>query len=228
MPQLLWNFGTVVARDRNAPLLFFGLIALLILSNTYLFSQRLMLVGARRELVVQLQETERNACTDPLTGLFNRRWLDEVLAREIARAERSGAQLTIMLADLDGFKEINTRLGHIGGDSMLMEVARLLRRNFRAADYLVRYGGDEFIAIMPDTDRAQAQVAVNRLHGFEEARNTRVDSEMELHLSCGLASFTSGMNAKDLVDAADRDMYLQKPRARERTTIRQEPDFSCP
>ena len=68
---------------------------------------------------------------------------------------------------------------------------------------------------MPDTDRAQAQVAVNRLHGFEEARNIRVDAEMELHLSCGLASFTSGMNVQDLVDAADRDMYLQKPRARE-------------
>jgi diguanylate cyclase (GGDEF)-like protein len=163
-----------------------------------------------------LQEAERNARTDSLTGLFNRRCMAEVLAREIARAQRSGAQLTILLADLDGFKEINTRLGHVGGDRMLMEAVHLLRRNFRASDYLFRYGGDEFIAIMPDTDRAQAQVAVNRLHGFEEARNNRVDTEMELHLSCGLASFTSGMNAQDLVDAADRDMYLQKPRARER------------
>jgi diguanylate cyclase (GGDEF)-like protein len=223
MPQLLWNFGTVVAKDTNAPQLFFGLIALLILSNTYLFSQRLMLVGTRRELIVQLQEAERNARTDSLTGLFNRRWLDEVLAREISRAERSGAQLTLMLADLDGFKAINTRLGHVGGDNMLTEVARLLRRNFRAADYVVRYGGDEFIAIMPDTDRAQAQVAVNRLHGFEEARNTRVDADMELHLSCGLASFTSGMSVQDLVDAADRDMYLQKPRTREKATTLRSP-----
>jgi diguanylate cyclase len=145
--------------------------------------------------------------------------MDEVLAREIARAERSGAQLTIMLADLDSFKEINTRLGHVGGDRMLMEAVHLLRRNFRASDYVVRYGGDEFIAIMPDTDRAQAQVAVNRLHGFEEARNSRVDTEMELHLSCGLASFTSGMTVEDLVDAADRDMYLQKPRERKTSTV---------
>lgn len=218
MPQLLWSVGTVMARDANVPQLFFGLIAVLILSNAYLFSQRLMLVRTRRELVLQLQEAERNARTDSLTGLFNRRSMDEILAREIARSTRSGAQLTIMLADIDGFKDINTRFRHVGGDRMLIEVARLLRRNFRASDYVVRYGGDEFVAIMPDTDRAQAQVAVNRLHGFLEARNSRMETEMELGLSCGLATFASGITGEQLVDAADRDMYLQKPRAPQRST----------
>lgn len=122
MPQVLWNVTTVVSKQANAPQLFFGLIALPVLPNAYLFNQRLMLVQKRRELVHQLQEGERTARIDSLTGLFNRRWLDEVLSREIARIERNGAQLTIMFANIDSFKDINTRLGHVGGDRLPVEV----------------------------------------------------------------------------------------------------------
>lgn len=217
MPQLLWDVTANMSRQANMPQLFFGLLVLLVLSNLYLFSQRLQLVRTRRELVHQLQIAERTARTDALTGVYNRRWLDETLLKEIARAERNKGHLTIMLADVNDFKIINTRVGHVEGDRILVEVARLLQRNFRAADSVVRYGGDEFIALMPDTDLAQARVAVERLHRFVDLRNARHDSAITLSLSCGLATFLPGMSIDALMEAADEDMYAQKPRRSDRS-----------
>jgi len=192
-------------------------LALLILSNVYLFTQRLQLVRTRHELVHQLQIAERTARTDALTGIFNRRWLDETLLREIARLERTKGHFTIMMADVNDFKLINTRIGHVEGDRILVEVAHLLQRNFRASDSVVRYGGDEFIALMPDTDLSQARIAVDRLQRFVEARNARHDSSITLGLSCGLATFIPGMSMYALIQAADEDMYAQKPRRSERS-----------
>lgn len=216
MPQLLWDVTANISRQANVPQLFFGLLALLVLSNVYLFSQRLQLVHARRELVHQLQIAERTARTDALTGVFNRRWLDETLLREIARLERTKGHFTIMLADVNDFKNINSRVGHVEGDRILVEVAHLLQRNFRASDSVVRYGGDEFIALMPETDLAQARVAVERLQRFVDARNARHDSAINLGLSCGLATFLPGMSMDALIHAADEDMYAQKPRRLDR------------
>jgi diguanylate cyclase (GGDEF)-like protein len=217
MPQLLWDVSGATSRPANAPQLFFGLLTLLILSNVYLFAQRLQLVRTRRELVHQLQIAERTARTDALTGIFNRRWLDETLLREIARLERTKSHFTIMMADLNDFKAINTRVGHVEGDRMLVEVAHLLQRNFRASDSVVRYGGDEFIALMPDTDMAQARVAVERLQRFVDARNARNESAVTLGLSCGLATFIPGMSMDALIQAADEDMFAQKPRRADRS-----------
>jgi diguanylate cyclase (GGDEF)-like protein len=218
MPQLLWHVTATISHETNVPQLFFGLVVLLVLSNIYLFNQRLLLVRTRRELVHQLQIAERTARTDALTGAYNRRWLDEALLKEIARAERSHGHLTIMLADVDEFKGINTRAGHVEGDRMLVEVTRLLQRNFRASDSVARYGGDEFIAIMPDTDLAQARIAVERLQRFVEARNARHENAIHLGLSCGLATFIPGMAMDALIQAADEDMFAQKPRRSERST----------
>ena len=218
MPQLLWQVSATLSRQANIPQLFFGLIALLVLSNVYLFNQRLQLVRTRRELVHQLQIAERTARTDALTGIFNRRWLDETLLREIARLERTKGHFTIMMADVNDFKLINSRIGHVEGDRILVEVAHLLQRNFRASDSVVRYGGDEFIALMPDTDLAQARVAVDRLQRFVDARNARHDSAITLGLSCGLARFLPGMSMDALIQAADEDMYAQKPRRADRSS----------
>jgi diguanylate cyclase (GGDEF)-like protein len=217
MPQLLWDVTATISHQANGPQLFFGLLTLLILSNVYLFTQRLQLVRARRELVHQLQIAERTARTDALTGIYNRRWLDETLLREVARLERTKGHFTIMMADVNDFKLINTRVGHVEGDRILVEVAHLLQRNFRASDSVVRYAGDEFIALMPDTDLAQARVAVDRLQRFVEARNARHDNSITLGLSCGLATFIPGMSIDALIEAADEDMFAQKPRRSDRT-----------
>ena len=218
MPQLLWEVSATLSRQANIPQLFFGLVAMLVLSNVYLFNQRLQLVRTRRELVHQLQIAERTARTDALTGIFNRRWLDETLLREIARLERTKGRFTIMMADVNDFKLINSRIGHVEGDRILVEVAHLLQRNFRASDSVVRYGGDEFIALMPDTDLSQARIAVDRLQRFVDARNARHDSAITLGLSCGLATFLPGMSMDALIQAADEDMYAQKPRRSDRSS----------
>ena len=210
MPQMLWQISAIVARQQNIAQLIFGLTALLILLNVYLFQQRLVLLRTRHELILQLQIAERSARTDALTGVFNRRFMEEALTREVARAERTQSNLSVMLADVDEFKDFNTRFGHLIGDQILREVTALLQKNFRAADLVIRYGGDEFLVIMPDTDLVQAGVAVERLCQLLERWNNREHREYRLGLSCGVAAYTPGTAIEEFLRAADSDLYVQK------------------
>jgi diguanylate cyclase (GGDEF)-like protein len=209
-PQVLWHIGAAVVRDQNIAQLIVGLMTLLILLNVYLFQQRLVLLRTRRRLIVELQAAEQRARTDAVTGVFNRRFMEEALARETARAERSRSKLSVMLADIDGFKTFNTKFGHLTGDRVLAEVAALLQKNFRAADVVTRYGGDEFLVIMPDTDLAQAEVAVHRLGWWLEKWNSSEQREYRLAVSCGVAAYKPESTVEDVIKAADADLYLQK------------------
>ena len=210
VPQMLWQFNSAISRQPNIAELILGLMALLILLNVYLFQQRLFLLRTRHELIVQLQIAERRARTDALTGVFNRRFMEEALTREMAQAERYHRKLSVALTDVDGFKDFNTSLGHLMGDRILVEVAALLQKNFRAADFVTRYGGDEFLVIMPDTDLIQAGVAIQRLRCWLERYNDGDHREYRLSLSCGVASYTPGSTIDDLIRAADADLYVQK------------------
>ena len=121
----------------------------------------------RKRMADQLRSTLRDglraAVTDPLTGLYNRRYALPHLARMADHAAQSGRRFAVMLADLDHFKGINDRFGHAAGDAVLVEVARRLRSNLRAVDLIARIGGEEFLIALPDTDRAEARVAARRL-----------------------------------------------------------------
>jgi diguanylate cyclase (GGDEF)-like protein len=209
-PQMLWSVTAMVTHPHNIPQLIFGLTVLLVLLNAYLFQQRAVLLGTRRRLILQLQIAERSARTDALTGVFNRRFMEEALTREIARAQRTSSTLSVMLADVDRFKDFNTRFGHVIGDEILVEVTRLLQKNFRAADLVTRYGGDEFLVIMPDTDTSQAGTAVQRLHRLLENWNGREQRKYPIGLSCGLAVYTPGTAIEDFIRAADADLYIHK------------------
>lgn len=208
-PRVLWHAGSAVRFQQNLPALFFGLLVLLLLAAIYMVQQRLRLTCTRRELVGRLLQAERVARVDELTGLFNRRTLDEVLRREMARAQRTGSRLSVVMVDIDGFRALNDRFGHVVAERILQEVSQMLKRNFRAADILLRYGVDEFLAILPETDRREAQIAVDRLHGGVAQWNRRnQDFGYKMGLSCGIAQFIPDASTPEsLVEAADAEMY---------------------
>lgn len=121
----------------------------------------------RKRMADQMRSTLRDglraAVTDPLTGLYNRRYALPYLVRMTEQARRSDRHFAVMLADLDHFKGINDRFGHAAGDAVLVEVAHRLRSNLRAVDLVARLGGEEFLIALPDTDRTEARVAARRL-----------------------------------------------------------------
>jgi len=109
------------------------------------------------------EQSYRLAATDPLTGLYNRRYAEAYLGDLLMGAQESPSPFTMMLADLDHFKSINDRFGHAAGDQVLCDVADRLRNNLRACDLVARYGGEEFLVILPETDEAQAAITAERL-----------------------------------------------------------------
>jgi diguanylate cyclase (GGDEF)-like protein len=210
-PKLLWQFSDC-APSANLPQYTWALIALLVLLNAQTLHQRVRLQKTRAELIRQLQIAERAAQLDSLTGVFNRRYMDEMLAKEVSRSERYQTGLCVAVIDVDRFKEFNTRFGHLEGDRVLMAVASLLCRNFRAADTVVRYGGDEFIVVMPETNLHQATVAVQRLHKLYLAQWNRANGDCgySITVTCGVAEFKAGMTADKLIHQADRLMLDAK------------------
>jgi diguanylate cyclase (GGDEF)-like protein len=150
----------------------------------------------------------RLARVDALTGLPNRRAFDEALAASIARAKRTGAPLTVIVADLDGFKVINDRFGHVAGDACLQAVARALRQSLRAPETCFRWGGDEF-AILVDGDRAAADALSERLAAIVSSEC--VDPEGDrITMRFGSASLGTDSEPTDLVNAADLDLMAAK------------------
>jgi len=159
----------------------------------------------------QVREIFREAQTDPLTGLLNRRALREVLDAQVDRMAMHGIPCVIVELEIDHFKRINDRFGHLEGDSALSRTAAILRRVCRATDALARYGGDEFVIVMPQTTIMEAQVVVERVQRAVAGDSTL--RRLGLTLSAGLAAFPDrGLTSHGLLEAADRAMYRVKRR----------------
>lgn len=160
---------------------------------------------------------------DPLTGLFNRRYLEETLALEMARASRSGAPLTVVMCDIDHFKRFNDEFGHDAGDQVLQTVAAELRRRFRDGDVVCRFGGEEFVVIAPATD---ANVLSARVEEVRQAISLLTVRQGErtlgsVTMSFGLATWAPGMDREGvaLLKAADAALYAAKRDGRNRLVI---------
>jgi diguanylate cyclase (GGDEF)-like protein len=168
---------------------------------------------------------EQMAMQDGLTGLYNRRAFDQFLGQEIKAAERYRSPVCLLLADVDHFKAVNDRFGHPAGDTLLKEVAALLRDSLREVDRVARYGGEEFAVILPRTGVASGRVLANRIreriarHAFLIQR-----TPIRLTLSLGVAEFApaSMSTPDDFVTAADRALYQAKARGRNRVEIQAE------
>jgi diguanylate cyclase (GGDEF)-like protein len=150
-----------------------------------------------------LAEFQRLALTDDLTGLANRRRFREELHAQCAAAARHGAQLSLLLLDVDNFKEINDRLGHVAGDDVLRTIAATLRSRLRASDLPARIGGDEFAVLLPQTSAAEAETVAASLSSSIEQASTSVP----LHVSVGMATCA---DEALLFAKADRALYATK------------------
>jgi diguanylate cyclase (GGDEF)-like protein len=158
------------------------------------------------------------ALTDPLTRLANRGVGIVTLRQEIARSNRSGEPLTVLMMDLDKFKTLNDNFGHLVGDQALRTAADMLRKNTRKMDTVSRYGGEEFMVILPNTHVEDASVTAMRIHTAVEAGGTELGLPMTV--SIGIAGFRRGEdNVESLLSRADRALYASKERGRNRFSV---------
>ena len=165
----------------------------------------------RIERAMELELARRLANTDGLTGLYNHRVFHERLTEEVTRAHRYGHALSVLLADLDKFKDFNDSHGHPAGDQALIEVAKILRRSSRSSDIIARYGGEEFAVILPEATIEEAHIFAERVRERIEHTAFRSDSTAgELTVSCGIATLRDTEQARELIERADRALYRAK------------------
>ena len=170
----------------------------------------------RRQLQRERQRAHELAREDALTGLGNRRALEEALTHESARAARTGETVGVLLIDIDRFKSINDRHGHAAGDACLREVASALLAAVRAADTCFRWGGDEFIVLLPATDLAATREAAARAAASVAARRAPDGEPLSASIGCG--ALRSDMTVDEVFAAADADLLAAKAARRANST----------
>jgi len=199
---------------RISPQVLFVLMTVVVLVALYMVRRetemrRLRLSNMQQTLSAQAEFTA--SMVDSLTNVFSRSFLRELLQSEIARSERTGRPLWLMRCDVNNFKGVNDRYGHLMGDYVLAQIAAILKVCVRGSDYVVRYGGDEFLVILSETDETGAQVVVNRIRQkvADWDRSNRL-GEFSISLSLGLYQHVPGQSPEQAVAGADNRMYEEK------------------
>jgi diguanylate cyclase len=164
-----------------------------------------------RELEVQLEEVSDKAVRDHLTGTLNRRGLNEALEREIAIADRQAQPLSVALLDIDNFKDLNDTLGHQVGDDALVHLAKVIKETLRPSDSVARFGGEEFLILMPNSDTEQGTAVISRLQRELTKRFFLHDNrKLLMTFSAGISTYARGETQTDVIARADRALYQAK------------------
>lgn len=194
-----------------------GLVGLVLIFNLYTIYQQLLIKRLRGQLAEQIElmaglrlranEYHQLAMVDSLTGLYNRRFAEQRLVAEADRSKRYGHPLTVVLIDLNDFKRINDKHGHLAGDLVLKEFGQRLRASVRVSDLPVRMGGDEFMVVLPECPADRIPVLLTRLHGL------KVDyrgATIPVSFSAGYAGFDTHESPEHMLERADQALYAQK------------------
>ena len=188
-----------------------GLVALILLFSLFAVNQQITIKKLRRGLAEEMAKTaevfEKLAILDPLTGLYNRRGVTELLPAEMARADRQGYTLTALMLDLNRLKQINDGYGHSAGDLALVEFARRLRKGVRSSDLPVRVGGDEFLVLLPECTAAEVVHALDRLSGLEIATS---GNRIPVTFAAGWVEYQTGESPEQFLERADQALYADK------------------
>ncbi|MDQ7031796.1 MAG: GGDEF domain-containing protein [Desulfonauticus sp.] len=170
-------------------------------------------LGLAMRNALRFEEVKVRADHDGLTGLFNRRHFDDVLRKEIKRHQRSGKKMALLLLDIDFFKKINDKYGHLAGDMVLKCIARLVQDAVRETDVVARYGGEEFVVLLPETDEERAWVLAQRIRKkIEDSYFHLKGKQIKVTVSIGITSLTPGplTSADKIILEADKALYLAK------------------
>lgn len=199
-----------------------GLVGLVLLFNVYTVYQQTLINRIQKQLTDQMdamskmevrtEEVFKLAALDALTGLYNRRSGEQRLASEMLRAERTGRPLTILVLDLDGLKSMNDKHGHAAGDELIRTFAQCLNRAIRGSDLAVRFGGDEFLVLLPDCKLEEVRYVLSRLSGHKLEFQGRTST---IAFSAGWANHRSGETSEDLLKRADDALYVNKRASKE-------------
>jgi diguanylate cyclase (GGDEF)-like protein len=174
------------------------------------------------QLELSLKRVEELAATDPLTGLYNRRHFSRVLERLFAEAQRYGKDLSCVMIDLDGYKQLNDTFGHQFGDQLLVLAGKVMSATMRRMDVAARYGGDEFVLLLPHADGAEAATVAGRIRdGYRHASAIMLRRNDGVSMSVGVASLlaTGAANADQLVMLADTALYEAKDAGRNQIRV---------
>ena len=187
-----------------------GLVFLIVIFGCYLTYEKFLINRLRMEIAERQLHSARwrnLALVDPLTGLYNRRFMERTLKAEIGRALRKHYDLTVVVFDLNKFKAINDRLGHPAGDSVLKAFAEHLGTVIREADTAARLGGDEFMLILPECNGLQVPAMLRRIEPISVDLN---GEKVQIKFAVGWAEYRPGKEAEELIAEADRALYEDK------------------
>jgi len=212
LPQWLWHSGVVEIRI-PPQILFVTMVVVFILSVYLVRSEselrKLRVLALQQALAAQSDRS--SGMFDSVTNVFTRALLHELLNREISRAERNGRPLALIMCDVNNFKQVNDRYGHLMGDEVLGQVASILKECVRGSDHVVRYGGDEFLLILPETGHEGSRVVRERINErvAEWERSHRV-GDVPISVSMGMYLHATGQTPEQDIAEADARMYLEK------------------